>query len=387
VSRPLRVGLDLVPLGEGAGGIGRYAAELLTELAERHADRVELHGFVSRDGAERWRAVRGAEAVRWTTLPVRLAGPPLHLLASYAGIPALGVARRLDVLHAPANAGAVRVPGIACVVTLHDVIWRQAGEDWGPPAALRAMERVAVPVVRRADRVLADSHAAASEIAAELDLRPERIDVVPLGVRLPEAARPSTPGGDLRAQLGLGDGPVLLCVAQKRRYKRHDVAIRALAALGDPAVRLVLPGAPTPWEQELRALAAALGVGGQVAFPDYVSDPDLEGLYALAAGFVLASEHEGFGLPALEAMARGVPVACSARSALAEVAGDAALTFDPARQEEADAAVASLLRDPARARGLAEAGRARAAAWTWARTADGTLASYERALRERARQR
>jgi glycosyltransferase involved in cell wall biosynthesis len=383
MSRPLRVGLDLVPLGDAAGGIGRYAAELLRALAEHHAGRIELHGFVSRDGAERWRAVPGAGRVRWTTLPVRLSGPPLHLLASYAAIPALALARRLDVLHAPANAGAVRVPGVACVVTLHDVIWRHAGEDWGPPAALRAMERVTVPVVRRADRVLADSHAAARDIAAELGLAPGSLDVVPLGVRPPDPARPRTPEPELRARMALGGGPVLLCVAQKRRYKRQDVAVRALAALGAPEVRLVLPGAPTPWEDELRSLAASLGVAGQVAFPAYVSEADLEGLYGLAAGFVLASEHEGFGLPVLEAMARGVPVACSARSALAEVAGDAALTFDPGRQEEADAAVARLLGEPGLARELAAAGLRRAAAWTWEATAAGTVAAYERALAAR----
>ncbi len=241
-----------------------------------------------------------------------------------------------------------------------------------------------MPVVRRADRVLADSHAAAREMTAQLGLPPGRIDVVPLGVRLPDPARARTPERELRARLGLGTGPVLLCVAQKRRYKRQDVAIRALAALGDPAARLVLPGAPTPWEAELRGLAAELGVAGRVAFPGYVSEEDLEGLYALAAGFVLASEHEGFGLPVLEAMARGVPVACSARSALAEVAGDAALTFDPAVQAEADAAVAALLGDPGRARRLADAGRARDALWTGARTAGGTLAGYERARTARS---
>ena len=89
----------------------RYAAELLRTLVEDHRDRIALHAFVSRDGAAAWRAAPGAERVRWTTLPVRMAGPPLHLLASYAAIPALALGRRLDVLHAPANAGAVRVPG------------------------------------------------------------------------------------------------------------------------------------------------------------------------------------------------------------------------------------------------------------------------------------
>jgi len=373
----MRVGLDLVFLGERAGGVGRYAHELLAALATGHPE-LELHAFLSRDAPADLRAEPWAERVRWSVLRVRTSGPPLHLAASFAAIPALAVARRLDVLHGPANTVAVGVPGVASVVTMHDLIWRHAGADWGPPAAVRAMERVSVPTVRRARRVITDSAVAGRELAAELGVRAERISVVPLGASAP-AGVAATPEPELRRALALGDGPVLLCVAQKRPYKNQAVLVRALAALADRSVRLVLPGAPTAYEQELRRLATALGVGDRVHHPEWVSEADLEGLYGLATAVLLASRLEGFGLPVLEAMVRGVPVGCSDRSALPEVAGEAALLFDPDDQDEVDATVRRLVEEPALRARLIGRGHERAATFTWARTAQLTAAAYARA--------
>ena len=369
----MRVGLDLVFLGERAGGVGRYARELLAALAHGHPE-LELHAFLSRDAPAGLRCEPWASQVRWTVLPVRATGPPLHLGASFAAIPALAVARRLDVLHGPANTIAVGVPGVASVVTMHDLIWRHAGADWGPPEAVRAMERISVPTVRRARRVIADSVAAAGELVAQIGVRPGRVSVVPLGVAAPGVR--ATPEAELRRTLDLGSGPVLLCVAQKRPYKRQEVLLRALAALPDGSVRLVLPGAPTAYEQELRALAVKLGVADRVRFPEWVCDADLEGLYALATAVLLASRLEGFGLPVLEAMLRGVPVGCSDRSALPEVAGDAALMFDPEDQDAVDAAVRRLVEEPELRATLRARGRERAATFTWARTARLTAEVY-----------
>jgi glycosyltransferase involved in cell wall biosynthesis len=111
-----------------------------------------------------------------------------------------------------------------------------------------------------------------------------------------------------------------------------------------------------------------------------VTEAELEEHYARATCFVLPSLIEGFGLPVLEAMARGVPVACSNRPALPEVAGDAALLFNPEDQQAVTDAIRRLLRDDGLARTLAERGRRRADTFTWERTAEATLASYRRAL-------
>jgi len=119
-------------------------------------------------------------------------------------------------------------------------------------------------------------------------------------------------------------------------------------------------------------------------WPAWLDAADLEGLYAVATLVVFPSLHEGFGLPVLEAMVRGVPVACSDRSSLPEVAGDAALLFDPEDTGAIRAAIERLLADPAERERLIRRGRERAAGFTWERTAELTAATYERALAQRA---
>jgi glycosyltransferase involved in cell wall biosynthesis len=374
----LRVGIELVWLGAHAGGIGRYAEELIAALALR--DDVELHVFTGRDLPSEHSSRPWVDRATWTTLPVRPTGSLMQLAATFAAVPLLAAGRRLDVLHGPANVVARVAPGVRRVVTMHDAIWRHAGTDWGPQDAIRAMERVSVPTVRAADRVIAVSRAAAEDLISELGLARDRVDVVPHGVQAPRAGAGRTPESELRRRLALGDGPVALCVAQKRPYKRHDVVIRAFAAARDRSTRLVLPGAPTSFENDLRDLAATLGVSERVRFVDWVSEADLEGLYAMSRCVVLASDLEGFGMPVLEAMARGVPVACSAAGALGEVAGGAALTFDPADQDTADAAVDRLLSDGGLRAELVVRGRERAAAFTWERAAEQTVEAYRRAL-------
>ena len=306
----------------------------------------------------------------------------LRPAAEYGLLPMLALARGVDVLHSLGNAGPVRVPRLPCVVSLHDVIWRRAGDDWDDAAAQRAMDRVVGPTARRTDLVITGSADSARDIASELEVAAERIVVVHNGVRLDPAA-PFVDEAELRARHALGGGPVLLCVAQKRTYKNQAAVVRALAALGDPTAMLVLPGAATPYEDELRVLARELGVGDRVRLLGWVDDDELEGLYRMATLLVLPSRIEGFGLPVLEAMGRGLPVVCSRTTALGEIAGAAAVLVDPDDQAEIDAAVARVAADPALRERLAAAGRARAATFTWQRTADETVAAYRRALASR----
>ncbi len=157
--------------------------------------------------------------------------------------------------------------------------------------------------------------------------------------------------------------------------------IGALAAI--PADRrpvLVIPGYHTAHENELRARAYKLGIVDDVRLLGWIEPAELEGLYAAAACFVFPSLIEGFGLPVLEAMSRGVPVACSGRGSLAEVAGDAALRFDPESESEIAAAIERLVSDRDEAARLRTAGRARAARFSWSATAAGTMAAYRRVL-------
>jgi glycosyltransferase involved in cell wall biosynthesis len=379
--RPLRVGLNLIFLGERSGGAGRYARELPGALLAAEPS-TEVHVFVSRDAPGDLRGEPWAESVRWVRCPVGLANGHTSLAFQFAALPPLAAARRLDVLHSPANLGPAVVPGVASVVSLLDVIWLRPPREWGGDAGWqRSLRRMVGHELRHADGVLAISEAGAEELAGLLAVPAERIDVTPLGVRAPTAS--PTNEREVRSELVLGDARVVLCVAQKHPYKNLHTLVRALPELDDDVV-LVLPGFPTPHEDELRALADELGVAERLRLPAWLAEGSLAGLYALSSAFVLPSLVEGFGLPVLEAMLRDVPVACSNTSSLPEVAGDAALLFDPERQQEVTGAIRRLLDDRALAARLVVRGRERAASFTWERTGRASLAGYRRAVAARA---
>jgi glycosyltransferase involved in cell wall biosynthesis len=188
---------------------------------------------------------------------------------------------------------------------------------------------------------------------------------------------------DLRRRYGLGERPFVLTIAAKRPHKNLVRLLEALALI--PCERrpvLVLPGYATthPHEHELHEWVGRLGLRADTRFPGRASEEELEGLFRSATCFVLPSLYEGFGLPVLEAMARGLPVACSDRGALGEVAGNAALLFDPERPESIAGAMERLLSDDSERERLSSAGLERAHRYSWAECARGTLDAYERAL-------
>jgi glycosyltransferase involved in cell wall biosynthesis len=372
----MKVALDMLSIGRRAGGIGRYTVELPGALLASEP-RLELTVIASREAPPELTNAAWARDVRWSRLPVGTGGRVMAL-ARYAGVPALALGRRVDLIHTPTNVGPPRLPGMPAVVTVHDLIWRHAGSDWGTHEAVAAMRRVAIRAARWASRVQVPSEATRDDVVELAGLDPAKVDLVRYGVRV-DAGVVATPEAELRARLELGAGSVLLTVAQKRPYKNLAAAIRAVAAL-DAGARLVIPGARTPHEDELRALAAGLGVSDRVRFVDWIDDRDLEGLYRLASVVLVPSRFEGFGLPVLEAMARGAPVVCADAMSLPEVAGDAALLVDPDSQPAIDAAVARVVGDAGLRAELSRRGRLRAGRFTWERTARDVLASYRRAL-------
>jgi glycosyltransferase involved in cell wall biosynthesis len=229
--------------------------------------------------------------------------------------------------------------------------------------------------------VIAHSRAARSEIAEDLSIQADRIDVVPHGPGADPAAMP-TPASTVRERLGLGPGPLVLAVSALLAHKNVGALVEAMNTVRSrvPDAVLVVPANPTPLGDRLLERTRQLGLEDAVVFPGWVEAADLEGLYAAATAFAFPSLREGFGLPVLEAMRRGLPVACSNASAVPEVAGDAALLFDPRKPEEIADAVTRLLTDRALAADLADRGMRRAAEFTWQRAAEETLASYARAL-------
>jgi glycosyltransferase involved in cell wall biosynthesis len=303
-------------------------------------------------------------------------GSPWHLWHELIGIGLDARRRRIDLVHGLAYLAPLI--GVPMVATILDVIWAQYPEAAGRRFRL-VMGTLAPLVGRRATRIIAISQAAGDDIAHTLHLDPAKFDVTELGIREPAPREPPDRAA-IALRLGLGEEPIVLCVAAKRSHKNLRGLIRGFAQLPEPRPRLVLPGSPNDHETELRELAAALGVADSVSFLGWISGADLEDLYAIARCFVLPTFQEGFGLPVLEAMARGVPVACSDIPVLREVASGAAVMFDPAAPESIAAAIARLNSDEELRRELVALGHERVHQFTWERTAQATLASYRRAL-------
>jgi glycosyltransferase involved in cell wall biosynthesis len=368
-----RVGLNLLYLVPGeTGGSEVYARNLVPKLAQERPD-LELVAFVNREGADL--ALGG---VRVVSVDVSGRGRVGRVLAEQRRLPRLVREHGIQLLHSLGTSAPSR-PGAVSVVTILDVIY--ASHPEAHTLLRRAGMRLLVPrTARAADRVITLSEASAAEISRVLGVPRERIDVAHLGGKPPG---PATPEPELRGQLALGDAPVVLSVSARRPHKNLRRLLAAFARLeAEPAPLIVLPGYPTPFEHDLQKEARSLGISDRVRFLGWVSDEDLEGLYRAATCFVFPSLAEGFGIPVLEAMERGVPVACSDASSLPEVAGDAARYFDPRDEAEIAAAVGELLDSPDERERLARAGRERAAQFRWERTARETVESYERAWAE-----
>lgn len=378
---PRRIGVNAVFLEPPMGGLETYVLELMPALMHAAPD-VRFSVFCGPRGLELLQAQDWSADVALVTHP--LFG--LRGLKAISEMTVLGAlaGRRVDLLHSVALTAPLRTRA-ANVVLLADVTWIVAPDE--DKALTMQLWRTVVPVIsRRADRVIALSQSGAEDIVSHLHVPIERIDVVPLGPGVETQDAP-TPEIVLRERYRLGQGRIVLAVSAKKVHKNLARLVEAMRTVidADPHATLVLVGRPTEHEQQLRALAAAQGIAANVVFPEYVDQADLEGLYAAASCYVLPSLNEGFGLPILEAMRRGVPVACSNVSAILEVAGAAARYFDPLQASQIAAAVLELLDDRALAARLVDAGLLRAREFSWSNTAELTLDSFERAWHARVR--
>ena len=370
-----RLGINAVFLEPQMGGLETYARQLLPALLEARPS-LEITLFVNEAGRATLAEEPWATAISFRT----------HALLGRRGVRAAGEAlllgamakrARCDLLHSLAMTAPLR-PGLPSVVNVPDVTWLRV-PDAVPKATRLLWRTLVVPAARAAERVITLSKSARLEISEDFGIPADRIDVVALGPGGSPAVDP-TPEAELRERLGLGGGPIVLAVSALLAHKNLPPLVEAMAVVRRevPGAVLVAPANPTPLQSELKALAAR--VGSSLVFPGWVSAAELEGLYRAAACFAFPSIREGFGLPVLEAMRRGVPVVCSNTSAVPEVAGDAALLVNPRRPDALAGAISRVLTDSGLAADLRQRGMERAAGFSWRRTAEETLASYDRAL-------
>jgi glycosyltransferase involved in cell wall biosynthesis len=358
------------------GGIEVLVKRVLPELA-RLAPNTRFSVFVGPQGAEALAAEEWPDQIRLETHPL-LGLPGGKAVSELTLLGWLAPRTGAEILYSVALTGPLRTRAVH-VVSVADTTWI-SHPDPGEMNTVRLWRAIVPPVVRRADRVIAMSHAGRDDIVRLLRVPAERVDVVYNGPGL-EARVAPTPETDLRERLRLGRGPVVLSVSAQKAHKNLMRLVEAtkLVASAHPDMRLVLPGNVTEHGRELLARAGELGIGDNVVLPGWVSDEDLEGLYALSSGFVMASLNEGFGLPVVEAMQRGVAVAASNAGSLPEAGGDAARYFDPLDVAAMADTISALLNDGQLRERMSAAGRAHAATFTWERSARETLESFERA--------
>lgn len=266
------------------------------------------------------------------------------------------------------------------VITIHDLFF--IGYPGHRRPVMDALRTAAARLyARRAQAVIADSEHTARTVVERLGVDRGRITVVPVAVGAEFV--PSSLDERTRARYGVG-GAYVLYVGNFMPHKNLGTLLRAWAALPGAlraSHRLVLAGGGDAGHAGLHALAATLGIAGSVVFPGRVDDADLPALYSGAAVLVLPSLAEGFGLPAVEAMACGTPVIVSDGGALPEVTAGAAVVVDAGKEETIASAITAVLVDPDHAAALRRRGAARAQAFTPVHTTARVLDLLERVAR------
>jgi len=286
---------------------------------------------------------------------------PFRRLWTQVRLPIALAAGRPDLLFVPAHAIPFAWAGKALTV-VHDLAFERHPEAYSATerAYLRLTTRWAV---MRCPVLIAVSESTKADLVSVYGVKPERVRVVPLGTAPPVAA--PAPAARL-AELGL-NGNFVLQVGRIETRKNQVAALAAVERLD--GVTLVVAGPETDPE-----LAAKLRASPRARVLGRVDQPTLELLYKRASAVVVPSLYEGFGLPVLEAMARGKVVVAAKASSLPEVGGDAALYFHDAADPEQLASVLHVaLTDEKLRTSLAKAARARAKKFTWDRTAAGVV--------------
>jgi glycosyltransferase involved in cell wall biosynthesis len=341
----VRVGISLLTLAPGDhGGSETYVRQLLRSLARNGSlDYAVLVPARARDAAE------GLPAIEVKDPPVGKRGPLRIALTALQARRTKEVGDRfagIDVVHYPLTVPSPRVQ-VPTVVTLHDVQHRDLPEFFGP--ARRSFRRLAYDrAARAADAVIVTSEFVRGRAVEALGLDSQRIRVIPHAIDH-SVFKPAPEELE----------PLVLYPARPWPHKNHARLFQAIAALREtrPQLRLVLTGGGLERLEPLPDGVENLGP---------VPAAQLASLYRRAACLVFPSLYEGFGLPPLEAMACGCPVAASSAGAIPEICADAAVLFDPT---DVDAMAAAMLEADGRRDELRELGLARAARYTWDETA------------------
>lgn len=357
----MRIALDCRSVFRGMGGIGRYAWNLLHEFADLDRENDYLCIFTHLGPPEPLRLP--------SRFRVRIfeAGMIDERFDQFA-LPGILEEEEIGLYHNPTFSVPVVRTRSRTVATIHDVVFKRHPELVEPKLRLY-LDAATRRACRAADALVTVSEFSREEISRLYDVDPSRITVIPNGIRPPGPATAESP---VR-------GSYVLYVGSIEEKKNIDILLRGFRGVKS-SVRLVLAGSKGGYPLEERI--AELGLQDRVSVLGYVPESVLEALYRDASAFVYPSLYEGFGLPPLEAMARGVPTLVANAASLPEVVGDGALLFDPHSAEALTRALESVVESPNLREDLARRGKERAAQFRWSTSAFRHLELFSSIVRE-----
>jgi glycosyltransferase involved in cell wall biosynthesis len=371
----MRVGIITFGGDGGKSGISRYIIKLLEQF-DSIQDGTDFEVVVYEN--EKSIFIPSAERMSSVCCAERLRNPVLNVAWHQVGLPRLCYKRGYDVLFLPAANR--RMPfWVPCptVGTVHDFSSTHVEEKYDP-ARMFFIKKVTPVLIRRLDMVLTVSENSKKDIVSFCRIPEERVVVTPNGVDL-DVYYP----GDRDQAFSLIKRehdirkPFILYVSRiEHPGKNHVGLIRAFSLLKEKTGlphQLVLAGSEWSRADEVYKVAEQSPHVKDISFIGFVKNSDLPSLYRAADLFAFPSLYEGFGMPILEAMACGTPVVCSNQSSMPEVAGDAALLFDPYDEEDICLKMEQILSNPSLREQCVIKGLQRSSMFSWSSTAIKTI--------------